>query len=157
MAEDFGKKVERFGQDVWKKTTDTFGVIGKNAEIASKSRELRTVYAEIGRQYCSKHAQASDNEFPDLCAQAFEMATEISALEEQVLSQRGLRKCAGCGESISKKAAFCPHCGAQQPIETTSASEDEPAAGPDGWVCPNCGTAMEPSDQFCSSCGAKRP
>jgi len=156
MAEDFGKKVERFGQDVWKKTTDTFGVIGKNAEIASKSRELRTVYAEIGRQYCSKHAQETGNEFPELCAQAYEMATEISDLETQVLKQRGLRKCTSCGESISKIAAFCPHCGAQQPKEEPAADEaesDEPA----GWTCPNCNASMGPDDQYCSSCGTKRP
>jgi RNA polymerase subunit RPABC4/transcription elongation factor Spt4 len=156
MAEDFGKKVERFGQDVWKKTTDTFGVIGKNAEIASKSRELRTVYAEIGRQYCSKHAQETGNEFPDLCAQAYEMATEIAALEEQVLRQRGLRKCANCGESISRKAAFCPHCGEKQPEEEPIDGDNE-TVEPDGWVCPACGTAMAQDDQFCSSCGTKRP
>jgi RNA polymerase subunit RPABC4/transcription elongation factor Spt4 len=156
MAEDFGKKVERFGQDVWKKTTDTFGVIGKNAEIASKSRELRTVYAEIGRQYCSKHAQETGNEFPELCTQAYEMATEISVLEEQVLGQRGLRKCGNCGESISRKAAFCPHCGTQQPKEEPVEADDD-APGTDGWVCPTCGTAMAQDDQFCASCGTKRP
>ncbi len=157
MAEDFGKKVERFGQDVWKKTTDTFGVIGKNAEIASKSRELRAVYAEIGRQYCSKHAQETDNEFPDLCKQAYEMATEISALEEQVLRQRGLKKCVSCCESIPIKAAYCPHCGAQQPEEEAASEEDADTVVLDDWTCPNCGAKMAADDQFCSSCGTKRP
>jgi len=155
MAEDFGKKVEKFGQDVWKKTTDAFGVIGKQSEIASKSHDLREVYAEIGRQFCEKHSSAAESEFPDLCANALQLMQEISDLEEQVLVARGRRKCANCGDSIPKTAAYCPHCGTEQPKEETPDPEDPPKA--DYWVCPNCGASLDIDDLYCSSCGTKRP
>ena len=48
MAEDFGKKIEKFGQEIWKKTTDVVGSISKSAEVANKERDLKQVYADIG-------------------------------------------------------------------------------------------------------------
>ncbi len=156
MADDFGKKVERFGQGVWKKTQDTFGVIGKNSEISSKSRDLRMVYAEIGRQYCDKHAAETDNEFAELTTRAQQMAEEIAELEAQVLAQKGCRKCVSCGESIPAASAFCPHCGAAQPKEEPPVVE-ESFVSDNGWICPNCGERADGADLFCSSCGTKRP
>lgn len=156
MPDDFGKKVERFGQDIWRKTQGAFGVLSKNTEIAAKSRELRTVYTEIGRQYCSKHAAEAGNEFPELCAQALQMAQEIATLETEVLAQKGCRKCASCGESVAITAAFCPSCGAAQPKEEPPVEEASFDAE-DGWVCPGCGAKADDDDAFCSVCGAKRP
>jgi RNA polymerase subunit RPABC4/transcription elongation factor Spt4 len=155
MAEDFGKKVEKFGQDVWKKTTDTFGVIGKQSEIASKTHELRDVYAEIGRQFCEKYSSEAETQFPDLCADALSLMQQISDLEAQVLEQRGRKKCVKCGESISKTVAFCPHCGAEQPKEDQTKEQSAPEA--DRWACPNCGATLDQDDLYCSSCGTRRP
>jgi len=157
MAEDFGKKVEQFGQDIWKKTTDVFNVLSKNTEIAGKQRELRTVYAEIGKLYCAKHGTEAGNEFREQCERALAMAQEIEALEQEVLQHRGRRKCAKCNESIPSTAAFCPHCGAAQPKEEPREEPAEDAEVIDSWICPVCGAKMDEDDQYCTVCGAKRP
>jgi len=123
MADDFGKKIERFGQDVWKKTTETVGVIGKNAEIASKTRELDDLYTDIGRQYFERHTDSVTKEFPALAERAQALSKEIADLEDQILQQKGYRKCVSCGESVSQTAAFCAACGAAQPQPESAASE----------------------------------
>ena len=85
MAEDFGKKIERFGQDVWKKTTEAVGTIGKSAEAANKTREQKAVYAEIGKQFCEKHPSQANDEFPELAQHALDLAREIDELEAQIM------------------------------------------------------------------------
>ena len=155
MADDFGKKIERFGQDVWKKTTGTVGAISKSAEIAAKTRELKDLYTEIGKQYFESHPDSARTLFPDLAGRANALKQEIADLETQVLEQKGCRKCASCGESITLEAMFCPSCGAPQskPELGVSVSADETQ----GWICPACGTAMESTNFFCAVCGNKRP
>ena len=158
MAEDFGKKVEQFGQDIWKKTTDVFNVLSKNTEIAGKQRELRLVYAEIGKLYCEKHGEESGNEFSEQCERALAMKKEIEELEQEVLQHRGRRKCAKCGELIDSAVAFCPHCGAPQPKEEPEEEKPiEEAEVINSWICPVCGAKMDEDDQYCTVCGAKRP
>jgi ribosomal protein L40E len=159
MAEELGKKIERFGQDVWKKTTDVVGAIGKSAEVANKKRELKAVYSDIGQTFLAKHpAQAADDS-PDLTERAKALETEIADLEAQILEQRGSKKCVSCGEMIPFEAAFCSKCGAAQPK-----AEPEPESEPtveaeviDSWICPACGAKLGSTDAFCTVCGVKRP
>lgn len=155
MAEDFGKKIERFGQDVWKKTTDAVGTIGKSAEAANKKRELNGIYADIGKRFCEKHPAQATDEFADLTAQAIELEAQIAQLEAQILAQRGVKKCAECGAEIPLAAPFCSACGAAQPkLEQDPATEGEVL---DEWICPVCGVKNGSASETCVACGAKRP
>ena len=155
MAEDLGKKIERFGQNIWKKTTDTVGVIGKSAELANKTRDLKAVYADIGKQFCEKHPGQAADEFQDLAAQAKTLEAEISGLEAEILEQRGEKKCVSCGEEIPAAASFCSKCGAVQPkVEAEPAAEGEVV---DEWVCPVCGVKNSSANETCVACGVKRP
>lgn len=154
MAEDFGKKIERFGQDIWKKTTDAVGALSKSAEVANKTRELKTVYASIGEQFCAKHAEQAADEFGELAQRAKDLEIEVAELEAQILEQRGSKKCLECGEQIAFGADFCSKCGAAQP-KPEPEPEEEPEVV-DGWACTVCGHLMGSADAFCSACGAKR-
>lgn len=159
MAEDFGKKIERFGQDIWKKTTDAVGSIGKSAEAANKARELKGVYANIGKQFCEKHPGQAADEFAELAGRAKELEAEISVLQEQILEQRGSKKCVSCGEQIPLGSTFCSKCGAAQPQSDPEPEEpaDDETEVVDGWTCPACGAKLGNEDAFCTACGAKRP
>jgi len=155
MSDDFGKKVERFGQDIWKKTSDAFGVISKSSEIAGKQREMRLIYAEIGKQYFDLHRSSPEESFASLFASASEKADELAKLEEQLLQYKGHRRCTVCGETISAKVAYCPRCGAEQPKEEP-AEETETDEEAD-WICPRCGVVNDADNLFCVACGEKRP
>lgn len=156
MADDFGKKVERFGQDIWKKTSDAFGVISKSTEIAGKQREMRLVYAEIGKKYFELHANAPEEAFSELFETARAKADELKKLEEQLLQYKGYRRCAVCGETISASVAYCPRCGAEQPKDEPS-YETEPDEDADAdWICPRCGIDNDMENLFCVACGEKR-
>ena len=163
MAEELGKKIERFGQDVWKKTTDVVGAIGKSAEVANKKRELKSVYSDIGQRFFESHPAQAADESPDLTERAKALETEIADLEAQILEQRGNKKCVSCGEMIPFAAAFCSSCGAAQP-KPEPEPEPEPEAAPtveaeviDSWICPACSAKLGSTDAFCTVCGAKRP
>ncbi len=155
MAEDFGKKIERFGQDIWKKTTDAVGAIGKSAEVANKTRDLKAVYAEIGKQFVENHPAQAADEFADLSAQAKQLQQEIADLEAQILEQRGTKKCVACGEELPYMSSFCSKCGAAQPkVESEPAAEGEVV---DEWICPICSVKNDSSRETCVACGASRP
>ena len=154
MAEDFGKKIERFGQDVWKKTTDAVGSISKSAEAANKARELKAVYADIGKQFCEKHPAQANDEFGELAQRASDLVREIDALEAQIREQRGSKKCVECGEEIPLAAAYCSKCGAKQPKPAQEPVEEPEVI--DSWKCPACGRQMASADAFCTACGTKR-
>lgn len=155
MAEDFGKKIGQFGQDIWKKTTDAVGTISKSAEISNKTRELKVVYTDIGEQFFIKHPDQVLREFPKLAVRAKALEAEIDELNTSILEQRGSKKCVKCGMQIVVQAAFCPMCGTAQPkLEQGSAADPEIV---DHWICPSCKEQMGIDDIFCSSCGTKRP
>ncbi|MBA4348204.1 MAG: hypothetical protein C0413_05090 [Clostridiales bacterium] len=155
MTEDFGKKIEKFGQDIWKKTTGAVESISKSAEVVNKRRELKAVYADIGQLFTKKHPAQANDEFGDLTQNATSLEKEIADLEAQILEQRGSKKCVECGEQIPYAAAFCSKCGAPQPKQEPEPAEEAEVV--DGWVCPACGQEMGSTDTFCSSCGVKRP
>ena len=163
MAEELGKKIERFGQDVWKKTTDVVGAIGKSAEVANKKRELKYVYSDIGQKFFETHPAQAADESPDLAERAKTLTAEIADQEAQILEQRGSKKCVSCGEMIPFAAAFCSKCGAAQPkneSEPEPATEAEPTVDAeviDSWICPVCSATLGSTDAFCTVCGAKRP
>lgn len=138
MSDDFGKKIEHFGQDVWKKTTETVstigkktseavGVIGKNADIAGKTHDLNQVFEQIGKSFAEQRPEELKAAFPELGERVVALKQEIADIEKELMEQKGCRKCTACGESIPLQAAFCPKCGASQP--KAEASEED--AGPE--------------------------
>ncbi len=156
MAEDLGKRIGAFGQNVWKKAQGAVSIVTLNSDIAAKTRELTDLYADIGKAYCIQHPEDAVTAFPELCNHAFALANEISQLQEQVLLEKGLLKCQACGAMVPAPAAFCPTCGAAMP-KPEPQPEPEPAEPePNPNACPNCGADMEPEDVYCASCGAKR-
>ncbi len=52
-------------------------------------------------------------------------------------------KCPGCGNTLGKGYAFCPHCGKN--LKKTCPSCGKPVEG--GWkACPSCGTSLDPRE-----------
>jgi hypothetical protein len=64
--------------------------------------------------------------------------------------------CSQCGTQVPDNAAFCPSCGAQQPVAAASAAPapQAPAPPPIPTVCPSCGSTVQPGRRFCTQCGS---
>ncbi len=156
MTDDFGKKVEAFGQNIWRKAQRTFDIVSINNDIGIKERRLSELYAEIGEAYCKSHQEDAQTEFPEFCEEAISLIREIAALRAAVLRTKGYRECAACHAMVDECAAYCPRCGAAMPEPEP---EPEPAAEAheaDGMHCGECGASLEDDDHYCSNCGAKR-
>lgn len=152
MAEDLGKRIGAFGQNVWKKAQGAVNIVAMNNDIAAKTRALTELYAKIGEAYCCAHREMAAGTFPELSSQAFALAEEIAGLEELVQLEKGLLKCPACGAMAPASAAFCPACGAAMPEPAPKTPDREPLPE----RCDACGAAMETEDVFCSACGRKR-
>lgn len=156
MSDDFSKRIESFGQSVWKKAQGAVNIVGKNSDIAAKTQELKELYADIGKAYCITHPEAAQTEFPDLCGKAAALTSEITRLQDEILQAKGFQKCAACGALVPAPAAFCSSCGASMPQPPSP--EPEPAPEPEAEpVCGNCGATLHEQDLFCAACGTKRP
>lgn len=155
MSDDFGKRIESFGQNIWKKAQSAVDTVTINSDIAAKTRELTQLYADIGREYCVSHGLDAEREMPELFEKASALAKEIADMQETLNLKKGFRKCLACGALVPVQAAFCPSCGAAMPPMPEPEPEPEPEK-PDDDVCPACGRELDDDDKFCPACGAKR-
>lgn len=148
---DFGKKIEDFGQNIWKKAQSAVDVVSINNDISTKSRELSQIYAELGAAYCKQCGEDAQKTFPQLYGEAQQLAAEIDALQEKLQRKKGVKKCPGCGALAPLGTAYCSQCGTRVPEP-----EPEPAPAPDAAACKACGAPMDDGDSFCARCGAKK-
>lgn len=162
MADNgFGKKIEDFGQNVWKKAQSAVDIVSLNNDIGTKSRELEAIYTEIGRSYCTEQAEAAKAAYPERFDEAARLFSEIDALEEKVRRRKGVKKCPRCGEQVVLSAAFCPKCGSEVPTpepepEPEAECKAEPVVETDATFCASCGASLSEGDVFCPRCGKAR-
>lgn len=152
MTDDLGKKITDLGKSIWGKAQDTVDIVSMNSEIATKKHALTELYAEIGRLFCTNHAEMALNECPDKANQALSLAKDVKALEEKVLLKKGNRKCPACSATVSSEAVYCPACGFQLPPFQTQEQQEEQSPR----YCKECGAILDRDDQFCQSCGKKQ-
>lgn len=158
MADDFGKKIEAFGQSIWQKAQRTIDIVGINNDIGLKERRLSELYAGIGEAYCKAHLTDAQTEFPALCEEAFSLTKEIASLRASVLRIKGYCACPACHAMVEDTASYCPHCGTAMP-EPEPEPEPEPTAEtgePDKPRCKQCEAELDDDARFCHNCGAKR-
>lgn len=162
MADEFGKKVEAFGQNIWQKAQKTIDIVGINNDIGIKERRLAQLYADIGEAYCKAHLSDAQAEFPDLCGEAFALTKEIASLQASILRIKGFRECPACHRTVDGDAAYCPRCGVAMPAPEPPEEPDEPdepdepaPEEPDDPHCGQCGAELDGDAHFCHNCGAK--
>lgn len=145
--DDLSNKITKTSQSAVQKTKEYSDVSRLNAEISDLERQIETNYFQIGKLYFEKHAQNPDPEYAAFVSMIQEGQKQIEQKQDQILVVKGLVKCPGCGNLVSKSSTFCNQCGAR-------IIPAAPAAGGSG-VCPTCGAAVEDGQKFCIQCGAK--
>ena len=151
MADNFSKKLSKFGHNVLQKTQNAADTVSLQGELQTYQEQLAQVFCEVGKQYHAAHATEPSNEFPTLCGQADELTVKIAALQERIAQLKGQKTCPACNARVAYQAAFCPLCGAalgdlpkeQQPALRTG-------------ICAACGAKIEEEAMFCPNCGKKQ-
>ena len=160
MADEFGKKMEAFGQNIWQKAQRTIDIVNINNDIGVKERRLTELYAKIGEAYCKAHLADAQTEFPEFCEDAFALTREIASLKASVMRIKGYCECPACHAMVDADAAYCPNCGTAMPEpepEPVPEPEHEPEAESENDTrCKQCDAEMDEDDHFCHNCGAKR-
>lgn len=99
------------------------------AQIDAKLAFINDKYTEIGRFVKLRMAdKIEEPEVKNLIAQIDATLEELKDLNEQLLTIRGMKLCAGCGHEIPVNMAFCPNCGTKQP-EMAQPVYQQPAQG----------------------------
>ena len=113
-----------------------------NKQINQHLADINNKYTEIGRITKLKYLDKVDD--PDVKRLAGEIDTMLANLQvmtKQINELKGLRECVNCKMQIGTNVAFCPNCGAKQPIAQPSvqpmaAQPVQPAAQNNPWAPP---------------------
>lgn len=110
------------------------------SEINTKKKELKEIYAQIGKLYVEN---AEADKLCELKTNATELSKYIESLEEKYNDAKGLKKCEICGEIIDNASVFCAHCGGKQTVRVNK--------------CVKCRAVLADGVAFCYNCGTKQP
>lgn len=120
-------------------------------EIEAIKQKKEETYADIGRIYAEKYADAvRDREIQGLLDDLEEADEEIAAKEERIRVLKGITSCGTCGREIKIGTLFCQYCGARQAPNQTAQQGSS-----DANRCPLCHTEVETGQLFCHNCGQK--
>jgi rubrerythrin len=82
----------------------------KNA-IATKEREIKDAYEEIGKLYYETHKDAQEVGFSDAIDQ-IDAAKQVIAQKQAELNEvKNVKICPNCGSVIDEGSMFCAKCG----------------------------------------------
>ncbi len=138
--DELGKKASETYQEVKDKASSLSEEIKLRTKINNLKERKNTMYTEIGEIVYSNIKDNKDIDREVVSAKCDELTAifeEIAKLEEEVLANKNMKTCDGCGKRIDKNHKFCPHCGKEQPeiqkeepvVETPEAPVEEHEEG----------------------------
>ncbi len=150
--EDFGKKVNKFGQDVATKTKNVSEITRLNSENSRTKRSIEDEYRNIGQKAYELSLKGEGYaKFKDEFQKIQDAFDLIAKNEEKILELKDITICPSCGAELDTKSAYCGTCGAK--IDRPEKKPEEPAGDQ---PCKECGEMIPADSEFCPSCGAKK-
>lgn len=158
-VKDVSKKVGDVAEKTYKTVADKSNQMIKNAklkmEIGELEEEIALMYSDFGKKIYNMYKEGLVVDgFEKDCKKIEKLFKEIDTLEAKSLQNRGLRKCAGCAETIPLDSKFCPTCGEKQK-KIKQEKEEKVQEEVIVKVCSECGTEFGPEVNFCTKCGTK--
>lgn len=167
-----GETLTSKSKDVARKAKDITEIAKLSGQIGIKEADLNHIYQELGRLVYAQKSEWFNQQLSEKVGQADEVNQEIERMKKELLSLKGLKVCASCGDEVSDEVIFCPKCGARMPEEPKApeqekgaAADTAEAAGEEAHeeeakseganVCPGCGKAADEDSAFCPNCGVK--
>ena len=130
LFEDFKKNVTDFTENVAKKSSTVIETQKMKLQKSSLESDLRDCYVALGRLYEKRLASGCD-ELSDegrLMEKLASVRSSMAHIDEELRKLKGVVRCPGCGQYISKEFDFCPKCGAS----VSKAAPEDAGAEPDG-------------------------
>lgn len=92
-----------------------------NKQINQHLADINNKYTEIGRIAKLKYLDnINDPDVKRLAGEIDTMLANLQVMTKQINELKGLRECVNCKMQIATNVAFCPNCGAKQPIAQPS-------------------------------------
>lgn len=125
----FMDEVAAFTKGVGQKAKDNYDIVAMNGKIASITKEIRGVYAQIGEKYYALHNGEPEEALRDLVDTVKSLEAQAASIERQI---------------ENTKAAV-----------SSAAPSSVPSADGSHGYCDKCGAPLPPDSVFCVKCGAK--
>ncbi len=139
--DDISKKISEVSQSAAGKTRDTADLFKLKGEISDEEKKLTSLYAEIGKLYCTLHSEDFEAQFQGLMAGVKETINGIADRQAQIQRIKKISICSNCGAEVSLENRYCIVCGAPRVMN------------PNNTTCVNCGKIIEEGNRFCIYCG----
>ena len=146
--DDLGKKISQTGQSAVQKTRNKADSARLNALLTEEEKRLGNCYYQLGRLYCSLHADDCEPPFAELIAAIRDREAKTEALRNQIRLLKGVVLCENCGGENPEHASFCCKCGKPRPKPLPETEERV--------VCGYCGARVR-KQNFCTACGKPLP
>ena len=112
---EFFEKISKNITDTSKVVTEKTKQVGEaaklNSKIASSENTISTNYTILGKYYYENFRDNPAEEAAEACNAITAATDAIAAMKAQLLSIKGLVKCAACGAECPIDNNFCGKCG----------------------------------------------
>ena len=124
--EDLGRKIGETAETVTNKAGEAVEVQRLRNQIRALERGNERDYAELGKMVYNhyKDGEVVDSEAIGICDAIQNREESIGKYEQQISDVKGDVTCGGCGKSVAKDMAFCPHCGSKVPEQAAAEEGD---------------------------------
>ena len=124
--EDLGRKIGETAETVTNKAGEAVEVQRLRNQIRALERGNERDYAELGKMVYNhyKDGEVVDSEAIGICDAIQNREESIGKYEQQISEVKGDVTCGGCGKSVAKDMAFCPHCGSKVPEQAAAEGGD---------------------------------
>ena len=124
--EDLGRKIGETAETVTNKAGEAVEVQRLRNQIRALERGNERDYAELGKMVYNhyKDGEVVDSEAIGICDAIQNREERIGKYEQQISEVKGDVTCGGCGKSVAKDMAFCPHCGSKVPEQAAAEEGD---------------------------------
>ncbi|GKH31677.1 zinc ribbon domain-containing protein [Muricomes sp. OA1] len=124
--EDLGRKIGETAETVTNKAGEAVEVQRLRNQIRALERGNERDYAELGKMVYNhyKDGEVVDSEAIGICDAIQNREESIGKYEQQISDVKGDVTCGGCGKSVAKDMAFCPHCGSKVPEQAAAEGGD---------------------------------
>lgn len=142
--DDISKKINDATSSAAQKSRDNSEVTRLKAAVSEEEAKINNAYIQIGKIYCTNHADDAEECFAAFVDAIKESEKKIAAMNAHIREIRGIVVCTKCGNELPSNVAFCSFCGTPAPA---------PKVDPNIIICPGCRATVQKGMRFCTSCG----